>query len=68
MRAELLPVIGDDTGGFLAAVLQGVEPKRGQGRRVGMAINPENAAFVVEVVIGVAGRRHPLPSIWPLQP
>src|SRR6266536_4529909 len=62
MRAELLAVIGDDAGGFLAAVLQGVQPERGQGRRVGMAINPENAAFLVEVVIAAAGRRHPLPQ------
>src|SRR4029077_4016753 len=27
MRAELLAVIGDDAGGFLAAVLQGVQPE-----------------------------------------
>src|SRR5258708_38674554 len=62
MRAELPAAIGDDARGFLTAVLQGVQPERRQGRRVGMAINPENAAFVVEVVIGAAGRRHPLPQ------
>ncbi len=66
MRAELLAIIGDDAGRFLAAVLQGVQPERGQGRRVGMAVDPENAAFLVEMVVSVAGRPHPPPSLWPL--
>jgi hypothetical protein len=68
MRAELLAVIGDDAGRFLAAVLQGVQPERGQRRRVGMAVNPEHAAFLVEMVVSVAGRPHPPPSIQPLRP
>src|SRR5439155_11253539 len=60
MRAELLAIVGDNAGRFLAAMLQGVQPKRGQGRRVRMAIDPEDAAFIVEMVVG-----HPPSSIWP---
>ena len=69
MRVELLAVIGDDAGRFLAAMLQRVQPERGQRRRVGMAEDAEDAAFVVKMVrVGAAGRRHPPPSIWPLRP
>ena len=73
MRAELLAVIGDDAGRFLAAVLQGVQPERGQRRRVGMTKHAEHAAFLVEMVremvrVSAAGRPHPPPSIRPLRP
>ena len=68
MGAELLAVIGDDTGRFLAAMLQRMQPERGQRRRVGMTIHPEHATFVVEAVdVRVADRPHPPSSIWPLR-
>ena len=41
-------VEGDDTGGFLAAVLQGVKPERRQRCRIVMAENTEDAALFVE--------------------
>ena len=50
MRAELLAVIGDDAGRLLAAMLQRVQPERGQRRRVGVPVDPENAAFLVETI------------------
>ena len=58
MMVELGAVIADDAGGFLAAMLQGVQPQRGQCRRVGMAVDPENATFFVEMVSVGAGARH----------
>ena len=51
MGVELLAVIGDDAGRFLAAMLQGVQPERRQRGRVGMAENAEDAAFLVQMVI-----------------
>ena len=45
---ELLAVEGDDAGRFLAAMLQGVQPERRQGRRVGMPQNAEHAAFFMQ--------------------
>ena len=66
MRAELLAVIGDDAGRLLAAMLQRMQPERGQRRRVGMPENPENAAFLVETIaVRAAGRQHPPSSLGP---
>ena len=45
---ELAVVIGDDAGGFLAAMLQSVQPQHGQRARIGMAENAENAALLVQ--------------------
>ena len=56
MGVELLAVIGDDAGRLLAAMLQRVQAERGQRRRVGMAVDAEDAAFFVEMVV-VAGDR-----------
>src|SRR5690348_4314479 len=57
MGVKLLAVVGDDSGRFLAAMLQGMQSQRGQGRRIGMPVNPENAAFLPEMVVvpGVGG-------------
>ena len=41
-----------NAGGFLAAVLQRVEPQVGEFRGFGMAKNTENAALVVEAIVG----------------
>src|SRR6516165_7266676 len=61
--AELLAVIGDDSGRLLAAMLQRVQTERRQRRRIGMAIHSEDAAFFVEVVrIEGIGPRHPRSS------
>ena len=43
---EALAVEGDNTGGFLAAMLERVQPERGDGGGVGMAENAEYAAFL----------------------
>src|SRR4051812_16460000 len=61
MRAELLAVKGDDAGGFLAAMLQRVQAERRQCRRVGMAVDPEDAAFVMKMVRVALAGRHSLP-------
>ena len=50
MRVELLAVIGDDPGSLLAAMLQRVQTERRQRRGVGVAIDPEYAAFFVEMI------------------
>ena len=55
-------VIGDDAGGFLAAVLQRVQAERGDRGSVGMAENAEHAALLAQAVgirveFGVRRRR-----------
>ena len=45
-----LAVIADDAGGFLAAMLKGVETESGNGRRVGVAVDAEHPAFLAEAV------------------
>jgi hypothetical protein len=42
---EALAVERDDSGGFLAAVLQSVKAERGNCGRVGVAENTEHPAF-----------------------
>ena len=59
LGVEDAPVEGDDAGRLLAAVLQGVQAERGDGRGVRMAENAEDAAFLaqrvaVEVKVGPA--------------
>ena len=51
MGVELLAVIGDDAGGFLAAMLQGVQAERRQRGRFRMPENAEDAAFLMRVVV-----------------
>jgi hypothetical protein len=51
VRVELPTVVGDDAGGFLAAVLQGVQAKGGQRGGIGMAEDAENAALLVEFIV-----------------
>ena len=48
---ELRAVGGDDAGGLLAAVLQRVQAERGQRRRVLVAEDAEDAAFLVQLVV-----------------
>ena len=54
---ELRAVIGDDAGGFLAAVLQRVQAECDDRRGVLPAENAEHAAFVVEMIVGLVGRQ-----------
>ena len=49
-RMEPLAVEGDDAGGFLAAVLEGVQAERGDRGGVGMAEDAEDAAFLAQPV------------------
>ncbi|MGX1171095.1 hypothetical protein AB7M16_007361 [Bradyrhizobium sp. USDA 372] len=41
-------VVGDDAGGLLAAVLQGVKAERGDGRRIRVTVDAEDAAFLAQ--------------------
>ena len=50
LGVEPLAVEGDDAGGLLAAVLQGVQAERGDRRGVGMTEDAEYAAFLVQAV------------------
>ena len=53
-RVEPHPVVGDDAGGLLAAVLQSVEAKRGDGGGVRMVKDSEDAALLAQpVAVGV---------------
>src|SRR5262249_38097717 len=47
---EALAVEADDAGRLLAAVLQGMQPERGDRRGVGMTKNPEYAALLTQPV------------------
>ena len=47
---EAAAVIGDDAGGLLAAMLQGVQPERGDGGGLRMAENAEHAALLAKCV------------------
>jgi len=48
---ELFTVIDDDPGGLLAAVLQRMQTKRRVSGGIGMIVDTEHAALVVEVII-----------------
>ena len=48
LGVEVGAVVGDDAGGLLAAMLQGVQAERGQGRRVLVAEHAEHAALLSE--------------------
>ena len=50
LGVEVGAVVGDDAGGLLAAMLQGVETERGQGRRVLVAEHAEHPALLSERV------------------
>jgi hypothetical protein len=46
LRVKPRAVEGDDAGGLLAAVLQSVQPERGDGGGFRVAENAEHAAFL----------------------
>ena len=47
---EAVAVEGDDAGGLLAAMLQRMQPKRGQGGGVGLSEDAEDAALLAQPV------------------
>ena len=47
---EAAAVEGDDAGGFLAAMLEGVQSERGDGGGLGVAEDAEHAAFLAQRV------------------
>src|ERR1044072_91639 len=49
-RVEAAAVVGDDAGGLLAAVLQGVQPECGDGGSLRVAENAEHAALLAQRV------------------
>ena len=51
LGVETLAVEGDDAGGLLAAVLQGVQAERGDGGGVGVTEDAEHAAFLAQPVV-----------------
>ena len=48
---EMVAVEADDAGRFLAAMLERVQPERGQGRGIGMVEDAEHAALLVQPVL-----------------
>ena len=54
LGVELLAVVGDDAAGFLAAMLEGVQAERGERRRILVAEDAEDAAFLAQPVVAVA--------------
>ena len=54
LLVEAAAVVGHDAAAFLAAMLQGVQPERRDGRRVLMPEYAENAALLAEPVIAEA--------------
>lgn len=52
MVVKLTPVGGNNAGGFLAAMLQGMQPKRSVGGGIDVTVNSKNPAFLVWLVIG----------------
>ncbi len=48
---EVAPVEADDAGRFLSPMLERMQPKRGEGRRVGMVEDAEDAALLVQPVL-----------------
>ena len=50
MDMKMLAIARDDAGGFLSAMLEGIQPKIGEVGRFLMAVNTEDGTFVVELV------------------
>ena len=51
VEATLIGVVGDDSTGLLAAMLQGVQAKRCMGGGPGAAEDAEHAALLVQLVV-----------------
>ncbi len=51
VAVEMAAVMADDPGGFLPAMLQGMQAKGDEGGRLRMAIDAENAAFLMQLIV-----------------
>jgi hypothetical protein len=51
-------MVGDDTGGFLAAMLQGMQPEHGIRGGIRISENAEDAAFLMQLVVVERVRLH----------
>jgi hypothetical protein len=51
LGVELLAVVADDAGGFLASVLERVQPEGCDGRGFGVSKYTEDSAFLSESVV-----------------
>ena len=54
LDVELGAVIGDDARRFLAAMLESMQAERDNGGRILPAEDAEHAAFIVEMIVGLA--------------
>ena len=59
LGVEVVAVVGDDAGGLLAAVLEGVQAERGQRRGVLVAEDAEDPAFLAQAIVIAHGARPP---------
>ena len=57
VHVKMLAVVGDDAGGFLSAVLQGVQAQRRQRGGILVAEDAEDAAFLAQLVVVERVRR-----------
>jgi hypothetical protein len=65
MGMEALAVEGDDAGGFLAAMLEGVKTENGVGGGFLDAVNAYNPALFLEMVVVEGVRREHFPGRRP---
>ena len=64
LGVELLAVVADDAGRFLAAVLKRVEPERRDRRRIGVPKNTEDPAFLAEPIVAQSRKpKIPVPRV-----
>ncbi len=63
MDVELFAVARNDAGGFLAAMLKGVETEIGEIRRFGMAEDTEDTTLVVEMIVEVRANVHAMTAL-----
>ena len=57
VQVQVVAVAGDDSGGFLAAMLQRVQTEIGEIGGFGMPEDAEHATLVVEMIVGVSELR-----------
>jgi hypothetical protein len=57
-RMKLIPIRSDNPGALLPAMLQGVQAKIGELRRLCVAVHSDHATFVVEMIVELEQRVH----------
>ena len=65
MRVEMSTVVARDARGFLAAMLQSVEPERHEARRIVGTPDSEDAALFAQLVVveWIGGQHCPQPAL-----